>query len=129
LGAIAKTGYWQACSTGEGAGVHCTVWNEEGTDFGIRLEDALLVKKNCWRYEGEYRWIASNAMGRVSPGKKFITIDYDPQWIKAIIFGCRMPADTKRYIRKNIPFGADFKQAIGGIDEIEIVPFDENLHL
>ena len=27
----AKTGYWQICSMGEHARVHCTVWNDGGT--------------------------------------------------------------------------------------------------
>jgi hypothetical protein len=99
-----------------------------GDDFGIKIYDALHVKLDCWAYEGEYRWIANNAMGRIPIGKKFIKISYDPLWVKAIIFGCRTPADLKTYIRKHLPFKTEFKQAIETRDSIEIVPFDEHSH-
>lgn len=100
-----------------------------GVEFGQRISDALLVKLNCWAYEGEYRWLASNAMGRVPKGAKFIKIPYDPTWIKAIIFGCRMPVGVKTHIREHLPFSTEFKQAIEGRDSIEIVPFDPRIHL
>jgi hypothetical protein len=100
-----------------------------GIEFGQRVHDALLVKLNCWAYEGEYRWIASNEMGRVPKGEKFIKIHYERPWVKAIIFGCRMSVDVKTYIREHLPCSAEFKQAIEGRDSIEIVPFDPRIHL
>jgi hypothetical protein len=100
-----------------------------GAEFGERVHDALFVKLNCWAYEGEYRWIADNDMGRVPKGAKFIAMPYDPQWVKAIIFGCRTPTHVKTYIRERLPFTTEFKQAIEAKDRIEIVPFSEYLHL
>jgi len=100
-----------------------------GSDFGARIHDALLVKLDCWAYEGEYRWIATNEMGRVPRGDKFIKIPYDPEWVKAIIFGCRMRPEVKTYIRKNLPFSTEFKQAMERKDRIEVVAFDELSHL
>ncbi len=100
-----------------------------GVEFGQRICDALLVKLNCWAYEGEYRWLASNAMGRIPKGAKFIKIPYEPPWVKAIIFGCRMPVGVKTHIREHLPFSTEFKQAIEGRDSIEIVPFDPRIHL
>lgn len=100
-----------------------------GIEFGQRVHDALLVKLNCWAYEGEYRWIANNAMGRVPKGEKFIKVPYESTWVKAIIFGCRMPVDVKTYIREHLSFPAEFKQAVEGRDSIEVVPFDPRRHL
>jgi hypothetical protein len=98
-------------------------------ELGERIHDALLVKLQCWSYEGEYRWLASNAMGQVPKGERFIKIKYDPQQVKTVIYGCRMPAKVKTYIRKNLPFDTEFKQAVERKDYIEIVPFDEHMHL
>jgi hypothetical protein len=100
-----------------------------GAEFGERIHDALLVKMDYWAYEGEYRWIANNDMGRVAKGAKFIPISYDRQWIKAIIFGCRTSTHVKTYIRERLPFETEFKQAIEAKDHIEIVPFSEDMHL
>ncbi len=100
-----------------------------GTEFGERIHDALLVKMDYWAYEGEYRWMANNEMGRVPKDAKFISIFYEPQWVKAIIFGCRTPTHVKTYIRERLPFATEFKQAIEAKDHIEIVPYSEDLHL
>jgi hypothetical protein len=98
-----------------------------GEDFGTRIHDALLVKMNCWAYEGEYGWIASDelAPGGVPKGRKFVKVRYERQWVKAIIFGCRTPASVKTYIRKHLPFTTEFKQAVEAKDSIEIVPCDD----
>jgi hypothetical protein len=58
-------------------------------DLANRILEALHVKTNCWASEGEYRWIAGNGMGQLSNGSKFMKIQYDPKWVKAVIFGCR----------------------------------------
>jgi Protein of unknown function (DUF2971) len=100
-----------------------------GAEFGERIHQALLVKLDYWAYEGEFRWFANNEMGRVPKNAKFLKIPYEPQWVKAIIFGCRTPAHLKVYIRENLPFMTEFKQAIEGKDSIAVVPFDERLHL
>jgi hypothetical protein len=68
-------------------------------------------------------------MGRVPKGGKFIKVPYQRPWVKAVIFGCRMNTDAKNYIRKALPFNVEFKQATETIDHIEIVAFDEALHL
>jgi hypothetical protein len=90
-------------------------------DLANRIHDALHVKVNCWASESEYRWIAGNAMGQLSIGSKFKKMPYDPKWVKAVIFGCRTSSDVKAYIRKNLPFPTQFKQAIETKDRIEIV--------
>jgi len=100
-----------------------------GIEFGERIHDALLVKMNYWAYEGEYRWFASNEMGRVPLGEKFIKIPYERSWVKAIIFGCRTPTQVKTYIREQLPFDTDYKQAVERRDSIEVVPFDPLIHL
>jgi hypothetical protein len=49
--------------------------------------------------------------------------------VSAVIFGRRMASSAKNFIRKNLPYKAEFKQAIDMKDFIKIVPFDEHLHL
>jgi hypothetical protein len=100
-----------------------------GVELGERVRAALLVKLEFWAYEGEYRWIADNAMGRIPVGTKFIKVPYPSDWIKAIIFGCRTSSRTRLYIREHLPFKTELKQAIEKRDLIDIVPFDESLHL
>jgi hypothetical protein len=98
---------------------------------GKILMDQLLVKLNCWSYEQEYRWIANAQLGSIPKGDKFIKISYDPAHIKvtSVIFGCRMPSHIKTHIRANIPYATEFQQAVERKDYIEIVPFDERIHL
>src|ERR1035437_6729754 len=98
---------------------------------GKILEDQLLVKLDCWSYEGEYRWIASMHLGSIPKGHKFIKIPYDSAHIKvtAVIFGCRMPSCVKNFIRTHLPYKTEFQQAVERKDYIEIVPFDERVHL
>lgn len=101
----------------------------DSNNLGKRIMDALLVKLKCWSYEGEYRWIGSNQMGRVPNEPGYIKVPYRPQQVKAVIFGRRMPARVKNYIRANLPFDTEYKQAVERKDYIEIVPFDEQMHL
>jgi hypothetical protein len=102
---------------------------DNSNELGVRIHNALLVKLEEWRYEGEHRWIASNSMGRVPTGEKFIKIKYEPRKVKSIIFGCRMTPDVKKHIIKNIPFTTRFKQALEMKDRVEIVDFDDKKHL
>lgn len=105
---------------------------DANTDLGERIHSALLVKLRCWSYEGEYRWIADNAMGRVPKGQRAIELKYDPQQVRAVIFGCRMSPRVKTYIVKTLRElrrTIELQQAIEMKDCIEIVPFDEHTHL
>ena len=97
--------------------------------FGIDTRNALLVKLEEWQHESEYRWIASNLMGSVPKGEKFIKIKYEPRKVKSIIFGCRMMPNVKKYIINNLPFTRLFKQAIEAKNCIEIIDFDPKKHL
>jgi hypothetical protein len=54
---------------------------------------------------------------------------YNPEQVKAIIFGCRMPSPVKSYILARLPFSTKFQQALEMRDSIEIVDFDQNRHL
>ena len=107
-------------------------YNNLGIDTDDKLAEqirnALLVKLECWSYEGEYRWIA--AKDNVTKDRQYrMEKKYDPEQIKAIIFGCRMSSRVKSYILDQIPFSTKFKQAVEMRDSIEIVDFDEKAHL
>jgi len=62
---------------------------------------------------------------------KIVKLKFDPNLIKttAVIFGCRMPSCVKNFIRTNLPYKAEFQQAVARKDYIEIVPFNECVHL
>jgi hypothetical protein len=100
----------------------------DGKELGDRMQKALHVKLEEWYPEGEYRLIASNSMGKVCKGQKFIKIPYTSEkaqdslipMVKSVIFGCRMPDYVKQFIMKNIPFRTTFKKAISRKDSMEI---------
>lgn len=85
---------------------------DSSNDLGIKIKNALLVKLEELLPESEYRWIASNAMGQVPKGERFIKIKYDPRKVKSIIFGCRIQPDVKKYIIKNTPFTTVFSKRL-----------------
>lgn len=97
--------------------------------LGSRIIDALLVKMDYWAYEEEYRWIAGNEMGQHRDDEMFSKRPYPADWVKAIIFGCRMPSGLKQYIIRRLPFATHFEQAIEAKDWIEVVPFQKDKHL
>jgi hypothetical protein len=90
-------------------------------NLAIKIHNALHVKESRWSYEVEHRWLAANGIGKLSKGQKFMKVPYDPSWVKAVIFGCRTSDELKSYIRANLPFPTQFKQAIETIDSIEVV--------
>jgi Protein of unknown function (DUF2971) len=93
-----------------------------------QIRNALYVKLDCWSYEGEYRLILASE--DVLEHQQFrMERKYDPEQVKAIIFGCRMSSRVKDYILSNIPFSTKFKQAVEMRDSVEIVDFDKNRHL
>lgn len=100
---------------------------DTGSELGVKMRDALLVKLEEWRYESEYRWIASKR--EVPKGEKYIKKNYNPWKVKSIIFGCRMATDVKKYIIKNLPFTTVFKQAIETRNCIEVINFNDSKHL
>jgi hypothetical protein len=107
-------------------------YNNLGIDTDNKLAEqirnALLVKLECWSYEGEYRWIA--AKDHVTKQQQYrMEKKYNPEQVKAIIFGCRMPSPVKSYILARLPFSTKFQQALEMRDSIEIVDFDQNRHL
>jgi hypothetical protein len=101
---------------------------DTSNSLGIKIKNALLVKREELRLESEYRLIASNAMGRVMEGNKFIKIQYNPRKVKSIIFGARMERNVKEYIIKNLPFTVSFKQVIEIENSMVISDYDGEKH-
>ena len=107
-------------------------YNNLGIDTDDKLAEqirnALFVKLECWSYEGEYRWIS--AQDKVTKDQQYrMEKQYNPEQVKAIIFGCRMSSHVKSYIMENLPFSTKFQQAREMKDNIEIVDFDANRDL
>jgi hypothetical protein len=91
-------------------------------DAGDRIWAALRQKLKEWEYESEYRFQISNGMEYliVKKEKNFALVKYQPEWIKSIIFGCRMTESAKSFLKNNLPFDVPFKEAYEGKSSIEI---------
>ncbi|MEJ8680037.1 DUF2971 domain-containing protein [Plesiomonas shigelloides] len=75
---------------------------------------ALKVKLDEWEYESEYRFNLSNTSKHliVKDHGKFALVQSQPEWIKSIIFGYRMPNTTRDYIVRNMPKNTHYKEVI-----------------
>jgi hypothetical protein len=99
-------------------------------EIADKILDALLVKLEEWSYEEEYRYFAGNDMGRISPSEVRMSVPFDEHVkVSAVIFGRRMAASVKDFIRKELPYTTEFRQAVERKDFIEIVPFNANEHM
>jgi hypothetical protein len=80
---------------------------------GVKIWEALKVKLIEWKYEGEYRFQLGNGMRDLikTRNDKFALVSYDPNWIKAIIFGCRMDKRAISYLLERIPKHLQVKYA------------------
>ena len=75
---------------------------------------ALKVKLKEWEYESEYRINLSNRANNliVRDLGKLALVKFQPEWIRSIIFGYRMPQGTRDYIRKNMSKNTVFKEVV-----------------
>lgn len=98
------------------------------TDDGLgnKIIDALHCKLNEWQYESEYRYMASNKLAVIQPGKTFEKVNYDVDFVNSIIFGFRMSEEVKKIIIKNMPEGTKFKQATIGRNSMTIVDYKQS---
>ncbi len=88
-----------------------------------KIWSALKVKLQEWEYEDEYRFQLSNSgLGNnLKPGEKFLIVPYQSDFVKSVIFGCKMTEAHKLYIAENIPLEIELKQAVEGKSNISIV--------
>lgn len=93
----------------------------DGEALGRQIWLALRTKLDEWEYESEYRFQASNAMGRIPKGKDFIKIAYDSEFVESIIFGCRIQGNAKEFIMNSMPKTIKFKQAVARTSTVEII--------
>ena len=87
----------------------------------IKIWELLKIKLLEWKYEEEYRFHGVNAMGEVGSCEKIIKEHYEPVSVESIIFGVRMPEETKKFIIGRMPHHVKFKQAIPKTSTIDIV--------
>lgn len=90
--------------------------------IGLRTQDeiasqawvALKVKLKEWKYESEYRINLSNRASNliVRDLGNLALVKFQPEWIKSIIFGYRMPHQTRDYIRRNMPSNTVFQEVV-----------------
>lgn len=76
------------------------------------LWNAVRTKLSEWKYEQEYRFQLGNHEKHliVKDFGKGVLIKAQPEWIKAIIFGYRMPQETRMHIINKLSQGTVFKE-------------------
>ena len=96
------------------------------TNYEEKVMEAFNKKLKEWAYEEEYRYHMSDAMEKCISKRfdDFVLVDYDPSFIKSIIFGCRMNQESRDYIKENLPFKTQFKEAVEGKSNIIIRPIN-----
>lgn len=97
----------------------------DGKHFGKKIWSALRTKLVEWEYENEYRFQANNSMQQQALEKRenYTKIQYPSDFVKSIIFGCRMEKEARDFIIKNIPFETDFKEVIVKASSLQIVDY------
>lgn len=95
----------------------------DNMQVGQKLWSALKVKLNEWEYEGEYRVQFGDDMNNLVKiqTESYSIVSYEPEWIKSIIFGCRMDKKAIEYIDSHLPHHIQRKYAKERSSTIEIV--------
>lgn len=92
-------------------------------ELGQKVWQALRTKLEEWSYEEEYRFQAGSGMENSVAMSSIPSYRYEPEWINSIIFGCRMPEATKKFIIERMPPDTKFKAAIEKTSTVAIVPY------
>ncbi len=99
--------------------------NKKNLEIGNKISTALSTKLIDWKYENEYRLHLSNDTKYTLLKNLNKKAHYTSDFIDSIIFGSRMPEETKKYIIKNMPYSVLFKQSHELDSSIEIRPYKE----
>ena len=99
--------------------------NDKNLEIGNKILTGLLTKLIDWKYENEYRLLLSDSTKYTPLNNLNKKVHYTSDFIESIIFGSRMPEETKKYIIKNMPYSVLFKQAHELDSSIEIKPYKE----
>jgi hypothetical protein len=76
------------------------------------IEELFKTKLIEWKYEEEHRLIITDSKPIARQDfDDFSLIKFEPSWVKSVIFGCKMPEETKRFIAESIPYHVRFKEA------------------
>lgn len=98
--------------------------NPNNKQLSSNIWRALRTKLVEWKHEEEYRFQASNSMkggGRIPDEQNHLIVQYTPEFVESVIFGCKMDENIKEHIVRNMPDDTVFKQAIELDSSIEIV--------
>lgn len=92
------------------------------TELAIKSWEALRVKLNEWEYEKEYRVRLSNEAKHLIryDCEDFALVEFQPEWIKSIIFGYRMPEKTRQYIQTNLGEKIKYKEIVISRDQCSL---------
>lgn len=86
---------------------------------------ALRTKLKEWGYEEEYRFQPNHTMvsQALEVKEKYIKIQYAPEFVDSIIFGCCMNKEVRDFIVKNIPYEVDVKEVIVEKSSLRIINY------
>lgn len=80
--------------------------------FESIVEVLFKTKLDEWAYEKEYRFTITDRKPIIRQDfDDFSLMEFEPSWMKSVIFGCKMSEETKRFIVENIPYPMRFKEA------------------
>ncbi|EKO3961196.1 DUF2971 domain-containing protein [Vibrio fluvialis] len=91
-------------------------------ELGIQAWKALKVKLIEWEYEQEFRFnLGKNSKHLISEDfGKFALVKSQPEWIKSIVFGHRMPTETRDFIRSNLSKDMVYKEIVVAPDKCSL---------
>ena len=91
--------------------------------IGEQIYDALMVKLEDWGYEKEYRMILSRESNHLisKQFEDFAMVEFQPEWINSIIWGCRTPKETRDYIKSKMPSFVRYKRVQVNTSSLSIV--------
>ena len=89
---------------------HYAITNNE--DISEQLLRSMNVKLSEWEYEKEYRVNLSKDSQHLIREKieNIRLVEFQPEWIKSIIFGYRTPQNAIDYITESLPSHINFKR-------------------
>ncbi|MGY5820851.1 hypothetical protein [Vibrio chemaguriensis] len=92
-------------------------------EVGRKIWEALKIKLREWEYESEYRVQFGSDMKPLINKQEpnYTLVSYKPEWITAIIFGCRMDKRAIAYLDEKLPAFIERRYAVERKSSIEIV--------
>lgn len=102
--------------------IESTIGLRSKDELAIQAWKALKVKLREWEYEQEYRFsLGKNSQGQIIKDfGEFALVKSQPEWVKSIIFGYRMPSNTREYIQEKLGANVNYKEVVIAQNEFSL---------